>query len=104
MENLICHTSNCEHNIKSKCLAGIISVDEKGNCLTRVKRDGGILSQTFADIEAAEDFDILDVNGTSVHCECEKCVHNENTQCYADHILVDDTLLKTKCFTKTIRK
>jgi hypothetical protein len=104
MDMLICHTSNCEHNVKSKCLAGIVSVNEKGVCLTKVKREGGILSQTFADIEAAEDFDILDTNHSSVQCKCSECVHNDIGLCYADHIVVDDALIRTKCITKTLRK
>lgn len=56
MDNIICHTVNCEHNVKSRCVAGIVNITEKGVCASKIKREGGILAQTFADIEAAEDF------------------------------------------------
>lgn len=101
MENLICHTANCEHNIKSRCIAGIINISEKGVCTSKIKRDGGILAQTFADIEAAEDFGILDSNHTSVTCQSLKCVHNDVGVCTAGHIVVDDALIRTKCITRT---
>ena len=101
MENLICHTANCEHNVKSRCLAGIISVSGKGECLSKVKRDGGILAQTFSDIEAGEDFAVLDSYDTSVHCDSTKCMYNDKGMCSAEHIVVDDGILKTKCRTKT---
>lgn len=100
MDNLICHTANCEHNVKSRCRAGIIDVNEKGVCKTKVKREGGVIAQTFADIEAAEDYGILDENATSVHCDSLNCKHNRATVCCADHIIVDDGLRKTKCVTR----
>ena len=28
MKEIICETSNCEHNLKCRCLAGIISVGD----------------------------------------------------------------------------
>ena len=56
MDNLICHTNNCEHNVKARCTAGIVNVSEKGVCTSKIKREGGVLAQTFADIAAAEAF------------------------------------------------
>lgn len=29
MDNIICHTVNCEHNVKSRCVAGIVNITEK---------------------------------------------------------------------------
>lgn len=101
MENLICHTANCEHNIKSRCTAGIINVDAKGICTSKVKREGGVLAQTFADIEAAEEMSVLDTNESIVSCQSMRCVHNNSGTCSAGHIVVDDGLAKTKCFTRT---
>lgn len=101
MDNLICHTANCEHNVKSRCIAGIVNVSESGVCTSKLKREGGILAQTFADIEAAEDFGILNSNNSTVTCASLKCVHNESGVCSADHIVVEDGLIKTKCYTRT---
>lgn len=55
MEKINCATSNCEHNIKGVCLAGVISIGENAKCLSRIKREGGPLAQNFADVEAGED-------------------------------------------------
>ncbi len=104
MENLICHTANCEHNIKSRCIAGIINVSEKGVCTSKIKREGGVLAQTFADIEASEDFNVFDNNETVVSCQSTKCVHNDTGVCSCGQITVDDGIFKTKCFTKQVSK
>ncbi len=101
MDNLICHTNNCEHNIKSKCVAGIVNISESGVCNSKIKREGGILAQTFADIEASEDFGVLETTSNAVTCASMKCVHNEAGMCVADHIVVEDGLVRTKCFTRT---
>ena len=101
MENLICHTENCEYCVKSRCLAGMVSISPSGVCKTKSKRSGGLLEQTFADIEAGEDFGILDSNETAVHCESCDCKYNRGMLCFADHIVVDDGLLKTKCQTRS---
>ena len=101
MENLICHTENCEYCVKSRCLAGMVSISPSGVCKTKSKRSGGMLEQTFADIEAGEDFGILDSNETAVHCESCDCKYNRGMLCFADHIVVDDGLLKTKCQTRS---
>lgn len=104
MDNLICHTANCEHNVKSRCIAGIINISDSGTCTSKMKRAGGVLAQTFADIEASEDFGILDSNKTNVTCDCVKCMHNESRICAADHIVVEDGFVRTKCFTKNVKK
>lgn len=104
MDNLICHTSNCEHNVKSRCIAGIVNISETGACTSRMKREGGVLAQTFADIEAAEDFGVNSGRDTAVTCQSVKCVYNETGVCSADHIVVEDGLVKTKCFTRTNKK
>ena len=56
MEQLKCTTANCIHNLKSHCNATGIGVDAKGACATKMKRAGGALEQTFAELEAAEEF------------------------------------------------
>ena len=56
MKEIDCQTSHCEHNLKCKCMAGIISVGDNAKCLSRIKRDGGALAQSFADVEAGEEF------------------------------------------------
>lgn len=104
MDNLICHTSNCEHNIKSRCIAGIVNISETGECTSKIKREGGVLAQTFQDIEAAEDFGLIDGRENAVTCQSLKCAYNENGTCVADHIIIEDGLVKTKCFTRTKSK
>ena len=44
MKEIDCQTSHCEHNLKCKCMAGIISVGDNAKCLSRIKRDGGALA------------------------------------------------------------
>lgn len=103
MDKLICHTVNCEHNVKSRCAAGIVNITEKGVCASKIKREGGILAQTFADIEAAEDFGTRSIENT-VTCASVKCEHNCDGVCAADHIVVEDGLSKTRCFTRNVKK
>ena len=104
MDNLICHTNNCEHNVKARCTAGIVNVSEKGVCTSKIKREGGVLAQTFADIEAAEDFGLHGAIENTVTCSSMNCVHNDGGVCCADHIVVEDGLPRTKCFTRTVKK
>lgn len=95
MKQIICETSNCEHNIKCRCLAGIISVGDRAKCLSRIKREGGALAQSFADVEAGEEF-----HGASsdsiVQCAAE-CAFNSGGICSAEKITVKDALLGVKC-------
>ena len=53
MEQLKCKTVNCQHNLKNHCNAPVIGIDEKGRCASKLKRVGGALEQTFAELEAA---------------------------------------------------
>lgn len=97
MLQLKCTTSNCQHNLKNHCTAGIILINEKGICDTKIKRAGGALEQTFAELEAAKEFlsDAPDV----VQC-IANCVYNKNDRCNASSILVGDMMLSTKCATR----
>lgn len=95
MKEINCKTSNCEHNVKCKCLAGIIAVGENGKCLSRIKRDGGALAQSFADVEAGEEF--FGENAESmVQCSAS-CAFNSGGVCSCDKITVDDVVFGTKC-------
>ncbi len=98
MKEIDCKTSNCEHNVKCKCLAGIIAVGESAKCMSRIKRDGGALAQSFADVEAGEEFSSEDLD-CIVQCSAE-CKHNRNGICSAEKIDVDDVLFGTKCQTR----
>lgn len=97
MNQLKCTTNNCQHNLKCHCNAGIIGVDENGVCTSRMKRAGGALEQTFAELEASEEF-LSDAPG-AVHCDAS-CVYNRNRRCEATSILVADKMLRTKCATR----
>lgn len=97
MKQINCTTSNCEHNLKGKCLAGVISVGDNARCISRIKREGGALAQNFADIEAGSDIYEKDLESL-VQCSAE-CTFNNNGLCGNDSIDVKDTAFSTKCRT-----
>ena len=98
MEKINCATSNCEHNIKGVCLAGVISIGENAKCLSRIKRDGGALAQNFADVEAGEEVFAKDLESI-LQCSAEECAFNHNGPCANSQIDVRDTAFSTKCKT-----
>ena len=95
MKEILCETSACEHNLKCRCLAGIISVGENAKCLSRIKREGGALAQSFADVEAGEEFEGAPKDSI-VQCSAE-CALNGGGVCSADKITVKDSLFRAKC-------
>ena len=95
MKQIVCETSNCEHNLKCRCLAGIISVGDGAKCLSRIKREGGALAQSFADVEAGEEFR-GDERECIAQCSAE-CALNTGGICSADKITVKDSPFKAKC-------
>jgi hypothetical protein len=97
MMQLKCTTSNCQHNLKCHCNAGVISVTDKAMCDSKMKRAGGALEQTFKELEASDEF--LNDAPSVVQCTAE-CVYNENKRCKATSILVSDTIMSTKCITR----
>lgn len=97
MMQLKCTTSNCQHNLKCHCNAGIIMVSDKAHCDTKIKRAGGALEQTFAELEASEEF--LNDAPNLVQCVAS-CVYNKDNRCNASSILVGDMMLSTKCATR----
>lgn len=97
MNQLKCTTINCQHNLKNHCNAGIISVSEKAVCDSKIKRAGGALEQTFAELEASEEF--LSDAPNVVQCEAE-CLYNKENRCTASSLLVADSMMSTKCKTR----
>jgi hypothetical protein len=97
MNQLKCTTVNCQHNLKDHCNAGIVGVTDSANCGTKIKRAGGALEQTFAELEASEEF-LADAPNL-VTCDAE-CLYNKENRCSATSILVSDTMFKTKCKTR----
>lgn len=98
MKEIICETSSCEHNLKCRCLAGIISVGDGAKCLSRIKREGGALAQSFADIEAGEEFHGT-VDDSIVQCSAS-CALNSSGMCTAEKITVKDSVFSAKCKTR----
>lgn len=98
MNQLKCTTSNCQHNLKCHCNAGVISVTEKGICDSKIKRAGGMLEQTFAELEASEEF--LSDAPNIVQCNSVECEYNKENRCASSSILVSDNLFSTKCQTR----
>lgn len=99
MEQLKCTTNNCIHNLCSHCNASVVGIDQKGRCATKMKRAGGTLEQTFAELEAAEEF--LSDAPSIVNCEAE-CLYNKEGRCSASSIYVKDSFMKTKCDTRIV--
>ena len=97
MEQLKCKTVNCRHNLKCHCNAGVIGMDEKGRCMTKMKRPGGALEQTFAELEAADE--MLSDEPAIVQFDAD-CIYNRERKCSATSILVKDKLFKTACMTR----
>lgn len=83
--------------MKCHCGAGIVSIDDKAHCETKIKRPGGALEQTFAELEAAEEF--LSEAPNVVMCNA-RCIYNKDNKCSATSILVGDMMLATKCATR----
>ena len=102
MKEINCTTSSCEHNVKCKCLAGVIAIGDNAKCLSKIKRDGGALAQSFADVEAGEDF-FGESTEVVVQCTAD-CALNHNGMCTAEKIDVDDVLFGTKCKTRISTK
>lgn len=98
MKLINCATSNCEHNLKGKCLAGVISISESAKCVSRIKREGGALAQNFADVEAGEDIYEKDLESL-VQCSASNCAFNSNGLCAHEQIDVRDVPFATKCKT-----
>lgn len=97
MMQLKCTTSNCQHNLKCHCNAGVITISEKAVCASKLKRAGGALEQTFRELEAAEE--LLNDAPSAVKCDA-LCIYNENNYCKATSLLINDVMLNTKCATR----
>ena len=97
MNQLKCTTVNCQHNLKDHCNAGIINVTENGVCGSKIKRAGGALEQTFAELEAS--IESLADAPSVVTCDAE-CLYNRERRCSANSLLIADSVFKTKCKTR----
>ena len=80
-------------------MAGIIDIGANGVCKSKVKREGGELSQIFANYEAAPEADVLNNVDTVVQCAAD-CIFNVNSMCGLEAINIEDGLLRTKCMTR----
>ena len=100
MKDLICMTSNCEHCVLNRCEAGIINVSKGGVCATRRKREGGVLSQNYADMEASTELSFVERPIVSVQCDA-KCVYNHDYKCHAEGITLEDGIVATRCATRS---
>ncbi len=97
MDQLKCTTRNCIHNLKGHCNASVIGIDKKGVCATKMKRLGGTLEQTFAELEAADEF--LQSSPAIVQCDAD-CVFNRDRLCRATSIFVKDKFMSARCQTR----
>jgi len=97
MNQLKCTTINCQHNLKDHCNAGVINVTDSAVCGSKIKRAGGALEQTFAEIEASEEF-LADAPNV-VTCDAE-CLYNKERVCSANSLLIADSIFRTRCKTR----
>lgn len=100
MKGLKCMTSSCEFNEGCHCTAGVISIDKKGNCATRVRRENGAIEQEFVNMEVASEFDYNDNEDTLIKCASTECQFNKNCKCEANFVNVGEKLMNTKCLTR----
>ncbi|MBO4535247.1 MAG: DUF1540 domain-containing protein [Clostridia bacterium] len=98
MKGLRCTTDNCQHNCHERCEAGIIDISQHGTCKSKIKREGGALSQLFEDYEAGPDYS-MDEPELIVQCDAD-CIYNSNHLCTKEHVSVQDGLIATKCFSR----
>ncbi len=99
MKGLRCTTNNCEYNSRDHCTAGIINISENAVCRTKVRREGGALSQIFAEYEAAPDIELLDETEIVVQCDAN-CIYNTNHMCTRENLSIEDSVIRTKCFSR----
>ena len=99
MKDLKCMTSNCEHCVLNRCNAGIINVAKSGVCASRSRREGGVLSQNYADMEASAALTPQEPPEVLVQCDA-KCVYNRDYKCTAHGISLEDGIINTRCATK----
>jgi hypothetical protein len=66
-------------------------------CGTKIKRAGGALEQTFAELEASEE--LLADAPSVVACDAA-CLYNKDSRCSANSLLIADTMFKTRCRTR----
>lgn len=100
MKGLKCTTDNCEFNKACHCTAGIVNITKSGRCASKIKRNGGVLEQEFANMEAAEEFDFAKSQDTLIECESTDCYYNKDLHCSAAIVNVSDGMVKTKCVTR----
>ncbi len=103
MKGLKCTTHNCTHNRNCHCHAGIINVGKTGVCMTKQKREYGILEQNAVNLEAARDFDFSDSDDLLIQCDSTKCKFNRDRICTSNAVHVGDSVLRTKCYTKNVQ-
>lgn len=106
MKGLKCTTTNCEHNHGCHCDAGVINIDKKGCCRTKIKRELGALGQAFEaaaeGFEAAQDFDYARNEEVLIQCDSVHCAYNAQNVCNSSLVNIGNGFFKTKCFTKHI--
>ncbi len=100
MNHLKCTTANCQHNLNNHCNAGVVSVNEAGKCITKMKRPGGALEQTFEELEVGREF--MQDSPNWIQCTAE-CIYNKDKKCTANRVLIADSFLQTKCATRVKR-
>lgn len=95
MKGLRCTTQDCEHNCHERCSAGVIDISKGAVCKSKIKREGGALSQLFEEYEAGQSFDMYEPE-LIVQCDAD-CIYNSNHLCTREHVSVEDGVLRTKC-------
>ena len=103
MSGLKCTASCCELNNKCHCEAGIINVDSKGVCKTKMKKKFNNIDSEYERMEVAEEFNYDSDSDTLIQCDADDCVYNKEHMCTASRVDIKDGIAKTKCVTKRIK-
>ena len=107
--HLKCNATNCAHNRNYECKAGNIHVSGRGavaiegtSCTSYVDKDSSSIVNSLAgDFREKESFfnssnnSFVNSSGQSttqpsdIRCEAHNCKYNENKECYAENVQID---------------
>ena len=104
MKGLKCTSTDCEYNNHGHCEAGVINIAANGVCKTKLKlKDDGIDNE-YSRLEVAEDFDYSDNDDVLIECDAKQCMYNKDHMCTSNIVNIQDSILKTKCVTRKLKK
>ena len=106
---LKCDATNCVHNRSYECKAGTRHVSGRGavevegtSCTTFVERDSSSITNSLAGYPSEKESFFNSSNNSFVNssgqsttqpsdirCEAHNCIYNENKECYAENVQIE---------------